>query len=60
MCTSPNISKKTSVSPTSFVELSIITENKTIYSCYKDLTTEDIDDEIEKGFNEVCRTINLL
>ena len=35
-------------------------ENQTIYSCYKDLTTEDIDDEIKKGFEKVCKTMNLL
>jgi len=54
VCSSPyNTKKNTKVFPTSFIELSIITNNKTIYSCYKDLTTEDLDDEIKKIYGKV-------
>jgi hypothetical protein len=59
VCTSPYSTKKnSSVFPTSFVELSIIRDEKTIYSCYKDLTSEDIDDEIEKAYYKIKNNLN--
>jgi len=44
------LEKNSAVFPTSFIELSIIIDKKTIYSCYKDLT-----DEIQKGFNKYAK-----
>ena len=60
VCTSPyNTKKKNYNFPTSFVELSIIIDKKTIYSCYKDLTTEDLNDEIEKSYYKIKDDLNL-
>ena len=60
ICTSPyNTKKKNYNFPTSFVELSITTiDKKTIYSCYKDLTDEDINDEINKAYNKVKKELD--
>ena len=44
----------------SFVQLSILTDNKIIYTVYKDLKKNtDINDEIKKGFKKLCQKIKL-
>ncbi|MCK5294867.1 MAG: hypothetical protein KAJ49_09455 [Arcobacteraceae bacterium] len=43
----------------SFIQLDLSKNGKVIYTIYKDLTTQDINDEIKKGYNKLCKKINL-
>jgi len=44
----------------SFVQLSILKDNKLIYTVYKDLKEDaNINDEIKKGYEKLCQTIKL-
>jgi hypothetical protein len=43
-----------------FIQLSILKDNKMIYTVYKDLKSNtDINDEIKKGYKKLCQTIKL-
>lgn len=44
----------------SFIQLNILIYNKLIYMVYKDLDSkDDIEKEIQKGYNRLCKTIKL-
>ena len=44
----------------SFVELTLLKDNKLIFSVYKDLTKQDdIQKEIQKGYKRLCKTIKI-
>ncbi|HIP13542.1 MAG TPA: hypothetical protein EYG97_01350 [Arcobacter sp.] len=44
----------------SFIQLSILKDNKLIYVVYKDLKDDvNINEEIKKGYKKLCQTINL-
>jgi len=44
----------------SFVQLSILKDNKLIYVVYKDLKEDaNINEEIKKGYKKLCQTIKL-
>ena len=44
---------------TSYVELNLLENNKSICTLYKDLKDENITDEIIKGYKLLCKKINL-
>jgi hypothetical protein len=43
----------------SFVQLTIYIKKKLLYTIYKDLTNENINKEIKKGYKRLCKTIQL-
>jgi hypothetical protein len=43
----------------SFIKLNLSINGKLVYTVYKDLKNEDINLEIQKGYNKLCKKINL-